>query len=170
MKRRPASRAELLARMPRAFRPKLDASQRRDLGLCHISNLDSIARGEAVEQNLWDWAGAVLTWSKAAELFGSGIEEMAQQRELVARLVNRYRETGRILFSGPDYQLAKEGVEIMDALADAIDRPTAVRAADWGETTLNAMSSAAMAYRAGLGAESQMARHASRGGIAHACT
>lgn len=75
MKRRPASRAELLARMPRAFRPKLDASQRRDLGLCHIANLDSIARGEAVEQNLWDWAGAVLTWSKAAELFGCGIEQ-----------------------------------------------------------------------------------------------
>ncbi|QOR55210.1 MAG: hypothetical protein SHS37scaffold296_27 [Burkholderiales phage 68_11] len=147
MKRRPLTQAQLLARMPRAFRPKLDAAQRRDLALCHISNLDEIARGVATEQVLWDWVGAVLTWSKAAELLERGTDEMHQQIELATRLMNRYRQTGRILFTGEDYQLAKAGVTIMDALAETADRPTAVAAADWGEAALAKMSEACEAYR-----------------------
>lgn len=147
--RKPLSRAELLNRMPRAFRPRLDAGQRRDLALCHISNLDSIARGEAIEQTLWDWVGAVLTWSKAAELLDRGTDEMHLQVEVATRLVNRYRQTGRILFTGEDYQLAKLGVDVMDALADAADRPTAVQAADWGEAMLQKMSQACQSHRAG---------------------
>ncbi len=150
MKRRPLTQAQLLARMPRAFRPKLSADQLRDLGLCHFANLDSIARGEAEEQTLWDWVGAVLTWSKAAELLERGTDEMGLQLDLATRMVNRYRDSGRILFSGPDYQLAKVGAEVMDALAEAVDRPTAVAAADWGEATLNRMSEACKAYRAAL--------------------
>lgn len=147
--RRPATKAELLARMPRAFRPKLDAGQRRDLGLCHIINLDSIASGTATEDTLWQWVGAVLTWTKTAELMGQHVDDMVEQMGLVARLINRYRDTGRILFTGPDYQLAKRGVELMDELAYTVDSPTAIQAANWGEAMLNTMSTAATEHRAG---------------------
>ena len=146
--RRPLSQAELLNRMPRAFRPKLSADQRRDLALLHVSNLDAIARGEAGEESLWQWVGGVLTWSKCAELLELGTDEMHEQIELATRIVNRYRETGRILFTGPDYQAAKRGVDVMDALADLADQPTATKAADWGEATLQKMADAATAYRA----------------------
>lgn len=148
MKRRPATKAQLLARMPRAFRPKLDASQQRDLGLCHIAALDSLARGEANEQTLWDWVGSVLTWSKTAELLRAGTDEMALQLELATRMVNRYRDTGRIGLSGPDYQLAKVGVDIMDELARITDQPTASQAADWSQATLDKLSAACAQHRA----------------------
>lgn len=147
--RKPLTRAQLLDRMPRAFRPKLNTDQRRDLALLHISNLDAIALGQAGEENLWQWVGGVLTWSKCAELLELGTDEMHEQIELATRIVNRYRETGRVLFSGPDYQAAKRGVDVMDALADLADQPTASRAADWGEATLQKMADAAAAYRAG---------------------
>lgn len=152
--RRPLTRAQLLDRMPRAFRPKLNADQRRDLALLHISNLDAIAMGQATEDNLWQWVGGVLTWSKCAELLELGTDEMFQQIELATRIVNRYRETGRVLFTGPDYQLAKEGVGVMDALADLADQPTASRAADWGEATLQKMAEAAASFRAQRQADS----------------
>lgn len=137
------TKAQLLARMPRAFRPRLDASQRRDLGLCHIEALDSIVRGEANEQTLWDWVGSVLTWSKTAELLSTGVEEMTLQLDLATRLINRYRATGRIGFTGPDLQLAKVGVMVMDELATITDQPTASQAADWSEAMLAKLSAQA---------------------------
>ncbi len=73
---------------------------------------------------------------------------MVEQMGLAARLVNRYRDTGRVLFTGPDYQLAKAGVVIMDDLAEAVDQPTAIVAANWGEAMLNTMSTSATDYRA----------------------
>lgn len=36
-------------------------------------------------------------------------------------------------FTGPEYQLAKQGLAWMDDLAAIVDRPTAVAAADWSE-------------------------------------
>lgn len=145
---RPLSKAELLARLPRVFRPQLDQGQRTDLALLHISNLDAIAMGGATEDNLWQWVGSVLTWTKCAELLERGVDDMHAQLDLATRLVNRYRQTGRILFTGVDYQLAKAGVEIMDALAETADRPTAMVAADWGEATLERMHQAVVGYRA----------------------
>lgn len=125
------TKSELLARLPRAFRPKLDALQRRDLALCHNVNLDAIATGQAEASMLWDFLGGVLLWQRAAEMMGVGMAEMAPQLEVATRLVERYSLTGRVAFDGPDYQLAKIGVVVMDTLASQVDRPTANAAADW---------------------------------------
>lgn len=139
-KRKPLSKTELIARLHRGPRPKLTHDQRLDLGLCHAVNLDVIARGEAQESMLWDWVGSVLTWSKAAEMLGLGVDEMVEQLALAERLVSRYGRTGRVAFDGPDYQLAKVGLEVMDQLAHQVDRPTAVAAADWSERRVNEMA------------------------------
>ena len=87
MKQRRLTQAQLLARMPRAFRPRLDASQQRDLAMCHIVNLDAIASGQAGPGMLWDWIGSVLTWVRAAQLGGAGVPEMAEQLEVAVRLI-----------------------------------------------------------------------------------
>ncbi|MEI8327311.1 MAG: hypothetical protein WCH44_18480, partial [Betaproteobacteria bacterium] len=71
-----------------------------------------------------------------------GIEQMTEQLDLATRLVETYRRTNRILFTGPDYQLAKDGVCVMDQLAALVDRPTAVKASEWSEQRLNEMAAA----------------------------
>lgn len=125
------------AQPPRGLRPKLAVDQVRDLGICHLQNLDAVASGQATEANLWQIAGAALTWSKVAELLQVGEPEMRQQLELASALIERYGRTGKVLFTGLEYQLAKDGVQVMDQLAEIVDRPTAVIAAEWSEHKVN---------------------------------
>ena len=67
---------------PPGLRPKLRRDQLRDLALCHIQALDSIARGDATSATLWQVAEAALAWSRAAELMRVGEAEMTAQLEL----------------------------------------------------------------------------------------
>lgn len=122
---------------PRGLRPKLDAGQLTDLALAHIVNLDMISRGEADEATLWQMVGGVLTWSRTADLLGVGVAEMRAQLELATRVVERFGRTGRIGFSGLEYQAAKLGVQVMDDLAEIVDMHTAIAAAEWGEARVN---------------------------------
>ncbi len=136
--RKRCNRRAVVPLPPRGLRPKLDRRQLRDLALAHLVNLDAIARGEADESLLWQVVGGVLTWSRAAELMQHRVDDMRQQLELVTSLVQRYGRTGCVGFSGPEYQLAKAGVDLMDELAERIDQPTAVAAAEWGEARVQA--------------------------------
>ena len=124
---------------PPGLRPKLRRDQLRDLSLCHLETLDAIAKGDAKSATLWDFAGAALTWSKAAELMQIGEAEMTAQLELALSLIERYRRTGRVAFTGPEYQAAKDGVAVMDELARIVDHQRAVIAAEWSERRLQAI-------------------------------
>lgn len=138
------SRAELIARLPRGLRPKLDRDQLRELGLVHVLNLDQIAAGQADEALLWQFVGGILTWSRVADLLEAGQAEMREQIALASALVERYERTGRVIFTGPEYQLAKAGVGHMDDLAGIVDRPTAEMAADWSEAVIADMAAQVM--------------------------
>jgi hypothetical protein len=145
---RTLARSGLPAQLPpalRCFAPKLSASQQRDLGLCHLQNLDAIAKGEANPDVLWHWVGGTLTWCCVAASLERGIDEMKQQADLVDAVVDRFTRTGRIVFTGPEYQAAKLGVDLMDELARIVDRPTAVAAAEWSEERLQHIVAAAEA-------------------------
>ena len=121
---------------PRGLRPKLQAGQVLELGICHMQTLDAIASGEGTADALWQIAGAALTWSKVAELLRLGEPEMNAQLELALALIERHARTGRVLFTGSEYQLAKAGTVVMDQLAEAVDHATAVIAAEWSERRL----------------------------------
>lgn len=138
--RRVPTKAELVARLPRLVRPKLDRGQVRDLALCHVMALDDIAHGRAQEETLWDWVGGVLTWHHTAHALGMLTAEMTAAGEMAHRLIERFEQTGRIGFSGPDYQLAKDAVAWMDQLAAITDQPTAEAAAMWSERTVQALA------------------------------
>ncbi|WKB52287.1 hypothetical protein [Eleftheria terrae] len=112
----------------------------RDLSLVHHLNLDALVTGHADERLLWDWFGGVLTWSKAAEATQHGTAEMREQLHLVECVLARYARTGRIGLTGPEYQLAKAGVIVMDRLSRIVDRATAVSAASWSETALRSLT------------------------------
>ena len=132
---------------PPGMRPKLSRAQVLDLALAHISNLDAIAHGEADEALLWQVFGGALTWLRIAERLQLGVEPMREQIGLCERLAERYERTGRVVFAGPEYQRAKEHVEVMDELARLVDRHVAVEAADWSEATVNQLAEAAQQRR-----------------------
>lgn len=125
---------------PRGLRPRLTPDQLRDLGLAHMVNLDTLAKGEADESTLWQWVGGCLTWARVADLLQVGQAEMTEQLALVTSVVQRYGRTGRAVFTGLEYQLAKAGVGYMDDLAAIVDRATAIAAADWSEARCAAMA------------------------------
>lgn len=140
MSRKRCNRRRIVPMPPPGLRPKLSQSQVLDLGLVHAINLDAIAKGDADPGMLWDLVGSVMTWSRAAELSGIGVPEMVDQLDLVVRLIERYKRTGLVRFSGPDYQLAKLGLEVMDQLARTVDKAVAIAAADWSEIEVNRMA------------------------------
>lgn len=142
MSRKRCNRRIVLPMPPRGLRPRLDTAQVRDLGLAHSVNLDAIARGEADEAILWQWVGGILTWSRLADLLQAGVPEMQAQLELAHRVIERYGRTGRVGFSGPDYQAARAGVLVMDLLAEQVDKPTAIAAAEWSERRVNELAQA----------------------------
>ncbi len=137
MSRKCCRRRVVVPLPPRGLRPHLAPDQVRDLGLAHVVNLDAIARGEADEAILWQWVGGILTWSRVAELLEVGGSEMREQLELADRVIERYGRTGRVGFSGQDYTAARDGLRVMDRLAEIVDRPTAVAAAEWSERRTN---------------------------------
>jgi hypothetical protein len=122
---------------PRGLRPKLDRSQLQDLALAHIANLDALATGKADSTTLWHAVEAAFTWSRAAQLTGAGEAEMAQQLHMLEGVLARYQRTGKVGLSGPEYQLAKQGVEVMDELARLVDLADAIAAAAWSEARIN---------------------------------
>lgn len=129
-----AAKARLADRLPRGLRPKLPADQVHDLSMAHNVNLDTIQRGEANTDVLWQYVGGVLTWMRVAEELGVGHPEMLEQHELALRLVARcVRLGGPPHFAAGEYDTARRGVIVMDMLAERVDRRTALAAATWAE-------------------------------------
>jgi len=118
---------------PKGLRPKLDGNQLTDLALAHLTNLDDIASGRADSSVMWQMVEGVLTWSRVADLLEVGQEEMRAQLEIATRVVERFGRTGKVGYSGVEYQAAKLGVEVMDELAAMVDKPTAIAACAWSE-------------------------------------
>ena len=145
MKRCRPTRDELLARMPRAFRPRLTRDQVNELGICHHENHDAIVSGSADWDVMWNYVGSVLTWWRVSRDLQAGLEEMDVQLQVATRLVERYGRHGVVRFDGPDLQLARLGVGYMDDLAELVDKPTAMAAAEWSEAEVNRLAAGAQA-------------------------
>lgn len=143
-RRRVKGKTELLARLLPGLRPQLTVSDRVALGICHIETLDAIATGEADVTLLWDWIETTLTWLKAAELVRQGVPEMLEQFDLVIRVTERHQATRRVIFTGPDYQLAKRGVDVMDQLALVTDKASFAIAGAWAAAKTRAMQGASV--------------------------
>lgn len=130
---------------PPGLRPKLTRDQVNDLGLAHMANVDAIARGEGTPEILYQHMGAGLTWMFAAELmtprnpeaFAEPLRVMQAAVAATRELAERYRRTGRVAFTGPELQMAREAVQWMDALAEVVDKDVAITAAELSENTVN---------------------------------
>ncbi len=134
---------------PPGLRPKLNRGQVRDLGLAHLANVDAIARGDGTPEILWQHLGGTLTWLFAAELmsarnpepFAEALRAMQAATAACQDLAERFKRTGRVAFTGPELQMAREAVEWMDALAEVVDKDVAVQAAEMSENLVNFLES-----------------------------
>jgi hypothetical protein len=122
---------------PKGLRAPLFKDTRTALAIAHLQNLDLVSRGTATEAELWHLVEQAFTWSRVAQLLGEGEPEMAAQLELTTRVVERYVRTGRVGFSGVEYQAAKLGLDVMDQLASKVDHPTATLATVWSEAQVD---------------------------------
>lgn len=132
-RRRPLTRQELIERLAPGLRPMLSQQQLVELGICHLEQLDAVATGNVGPDVLWDWVACMLTWWMVSRLVQAGMPEMDAQCEMVTRLVERFHRTGRVRFDGPDLQLARDGVAVMDQLAAMVSLGQAKQAAAWSE-------------------------------------
>lgn len=142
MSRKRCHRQVVQALPPRGMRRKMADSQVRTISVIHEQNLGDVMRGTADVNVLWDLAECVFTWARVAELLQIGQAEMEPQLEVAADVIERYGRTGRIGFSGPEFQKAKYGVQVMDELAAIVDVDTAKAAAAWSNRKLAALVSA----------------------------
>lgn len=117
----------------------LPAGDVLSLQIAHADTLAQILSGRGTAQTLWDWVANVLMWSRAADLAGLGQDEMAEQLQLCEDLIARWRRTGRVGFDGLGLQLARHGVDLMDALARQVPLGIARAAAHWSEEQLARM-------------------------------
>lgn len=122
---------------PKGLRPPLYAHTRRALATAHHQTLDDITRGGGTEEALWAFVGSVLTFQRLAEMLEAGVPEMEAQHTLAMALAARHASTGRVVFTGPEYTLARQGVMQMELLAEIADHHTALRAANWAEDRTN---------------------------------
>lgn len=145
---RKATRRQVWCPMPpRGMRPRLARDQLTDLALAHLTNLDVMVKGQGDESLMWQLAEQALVWSRVAELTGQLLEPMRQQLEVVASVVRRFGTTGRVGYSGAEYQTAKAGIDVMDQLAELVDKHQAVEAALWAEQALDALRAPVEAAR-----------------------
>ncbi len=132
---------------PPGLRPKLTKGQVLDLGLCHLANVDAIARGEGTPDILWQMLGGALTWLFAAEIlskrdadtYAEALRVMQAAVAACKDMADRYRRTGRVAFTGPELLMAREAVQWMDALAEVVDKDVAIAAAEMSENMVNVM-------------------------------
>lgn len=130
------TRDQLLQRAQRAFPVRMGRGDLINCAIAHIDTLNDIASGRGTYAALRDWVSNVLTWHHAAEAMGLGVGEMAEQLQACLLLIDRYARTGRVAFDGPDYQLAKRGVDVMDELARQVPRAIALDAVAWSTAKL----------------------------------
>lgn len=131
-RRPPPNKAEQAQRLLQALKHKASPADMRAMEMCHLQNLDAVATGQAGPQCMWDWAAGVLMFARVADALQAGQLEMQGQLAVATRLVERWARTGRVLFDGPDYQMARIGVAVMTELASQADWRTLQDAAHWG--------------------------------------
>lgn len=149
MSRKHCRRRVVLPVPPRGLRPRLLPEQVRTLAVIHTQVLDDVAKGRGDVESLWSVVAAVLLWMRVAEALGKGIDEMQEQHDLAMRMVARHAATGRVIFTGTDYQVAKRGTVVMDLLAETVDDHTAKLAATYSEDRTRRMQAAHKVHAAG---------------------
>jgi DNA-binding transcriptional regulator YiaG len=137
--RKRCTRRPITALPPKGLRVMLKPETCRALAIAHHNHVDMVTRGTATVETLWEMAGAALGWCRVAEKLGMGQPEMAADLAVVKALLKRWEATRRVVYTGPELQQARAGLEVVDQLALLVDWHTACECVDWAEDRVNAI-------------------------------
>ena len=130
--------------LPKFWRPALTESVKLDAKLTHWDLVTRISTGTATTDDLWDWIETGLTYSQMMRLLAEDGSEftdeamaaIAGQLDIYESVIDRYRRTGRVGFSGPELLTARAAACVMDGLIDMDRHGIAERAARWSIETM----------------------------------
>ena len=117
------------SKLPKFWRKKVTSTQQVDCQVIHWDLITRFTDGSADSADLWDWIETGLTYAKMAQLLQSdGVEftteamdALSNQLGTYTEIIERYRRTQRVAFSGTEYTIAKDAASVMDSLI-AMDR------------------------------------------------
>lgn len=142
-KHRTASRAkrEDLSLIPKFWQPKVPPDRQILAQVVHWDNLASFVNGTADVSIMWDWVEAGLTYSEMARLLiADGVQitdeamtAIAEQLGAYESVIKRYRETGKVRFSGPELNIARAAAHVMDQLIETDRHGIAWKARQWSD-------------------------------------
>lgn len=139
---RAAARAKRQA-LPKFWRPAMPETAKLDAKLTHWDLVTRISTGTACTDDLWDWIETGFTYSQmmrllvedGTEFTPEAMDAIASQIVIYESVIDRYRRTGRIGFSGPELLTARAAACVMDGLIDMDRHGIAERAARWSTET-----------------------------------
>jgi len=127
------------APLPKWFQPRLTPDQQITCKVIHWDLITSITGPAATKQDMLEWISNALTYSQMLllliqdghEFTSEAVAVIEEQLEIVPKLVDRYRATGRVGFSGPELQVARAAAYVMDDVIELDRHGIADQAARW---------------------------------------
>lgn len=130
--------------MPKFWIPKVDASQALDAKVIHWDLVTRFTDGSATVVDLWDWLETGMTYSQTMRILtADGLEftddaqvAITEQLGIYEAVIERWKTTGRVGFTGPQLAIARAAAQVFDALIELDRNGAAVRAAVWSTEQL----------------------------------
>lgn len=127
------------APLPKWFRPRVTPEQQSTCKVIHWDLIASITGPAATKNDMLEWIANALTYSQMMRLMIEDGREftteacalMAEQLLIVPKLVDRYRATGRVGFTGIELQVARAAAYVMDDVIELDRHGIADQAARW---------------------------------------
>lgn len=127
------------APLPRWFRPRLTPDQQITCKVIHWDLITRITGPDATKDDMLEWIANAMTYSQmmllmiedGREFTSEACALIEEQLALVPKLVDRYRATGRVGFSGPELQVARAAAYVMDDVIELDRHGIADQAARW---------------------------------------
>lgn len=136
--------------IPRFWQPKVAPALQLTCRVIHWDNIESFTQGTADEALMWDWVECGLTYGEMMRLFiQDGIEftpeaqaAIAEQLECWPAVVQRFRATGRVGFTGTELNIARAAAHVMDELISMDRHGIAWAARHWSNEQMDKLRGA----------------------------
>ena len=110
--------------IPKWWQPKVTQSLQSTCQVIHWDNITAITHGTADEALMWDWVECGLTYGEMMRLLildgvaftPEAQAAIAEQLACWPAVVQRFRTTGRVGFTGTELNIARAAANVMDAL------------------------------------------------------
>ena len=136
------------APLPKFWRPKLTPSGVLDCQVIHWDLVTRFASGTAELGDLIDWIETGYTYAEMLRLLlADGLQITPEAQATMAALLDsfdallqRYLDTGRAIFTGPELQAARAAAQVMDEIAASDRHGIGLKAALWSCERMKAIN------------------------------